>query len=38
MPSPEKIIEDDDWLFATGRDYSDQLNKYKEFEFKQQPD
>lgn len=37
-PIPKEIIEDDDWLFATGRSYSNQLNKYKEFEFKQQPD
>lgn len=38
MPSSKDIIEDDDWLFATGRDYINQLEKYKEFEFQQKPD
>jgi len=37
MPSKENIIEDDDWLFATGRNYSEQLQKYKEFEYQQNP-
>ncbi|MBA7471580.1 MAG: hypothetical protein GH144_01770 [Clostridia bacterium] len=37
MPSKENIIEDDDWLFATGRNYGEQLQKYKEFEYQQNP-
>lgn len=38
MVKKQEIIEDDDWLFATGRSYMDQLQKYKDFEFKKQPD
>lgn len=37
MPNSKDIIESDDWLFATGRDYINQLQKYKEFESQQKP-
>ncbi len=38
MPNSKNIVEDDDWLFATGRDYVGQLQKYKEFQSNQRPD